>query len=151
MNVQKKDANFSLETELALGVLEEMVEIFKRCTIQSDEQVGKIIDSEEHVDARIWLRNYSTKQVDAISYSEKLVVDGNNPKSDPMVATHTTNRISDTHITNVTSTQKLLINPNIQVVVGPITPIVTAGVVGAREFDPASDGSIAGERHGRGA
>ena len=60
-----------------------MVENFKGCTIQSDEQVDKIIDSEEHVDARNWLRNNFAKQVDAISDSEKLVVDGSNPKIDP--------------------------------------------------------------------
>ena len=49
---KKKYANLSLERRLASGVLEEMVENFKGCTIQSDEQVDKIIDSEEHVDAR---------------------------------------------------------------------------------------------------
>ena len=55
-NVQKKDANCSLERLLAAGVLAEMVENFKGCTIQSDEQVNTIIDSKEHVDARNWLR-----------------------------------------------------------------------------------------------
>ena len=54
MNVQKKDENWSIERKLAAGVLVEMVEDFKGCTIQSDEQVDKIIDSEEHVDARNW-------------------------------------------------------------------------------------------------
>ena len=81
-----------------------MVENFKGCTIQSDEQVDKIIDSEEYVDARIWLRNDSAKQVDVISDSEKLVADGSNPKSDPRVATHTTNTISTNHTTNEIST-----------------------------------------------
>ena len=52
MNVQKKDANWSLERRLAAAFLEEMVQEFKGCTIQSDKKVGKIIDSEEHVDAR---------------------------------------------------------------------------------------------------
>ena len=93
MNVQKKDENWSIERKLAAGVLVEMVEDFKGCTIQSDEQVDKIIDSEEHVDTRNWLRNDSTEHVDAISDSEKLVVDGSDPKSDPSVATHTTNVI----------------------------------------------------------
>ena len=51
-----------------------MVKEFKRCTIQSDEQVDTTIDSEEHVDARKWLRNDSVEQVDAISDYEKLVV-----------------------------------------------------------------------------
>ena len=81
-----------------------MVEIFKGCTIQSDEQVDQIIDSEEHVDARNWLRNDSAKQVDAMSDSKKLVVDGSDPKSDPKVVNHATNRILSTHITNGIST-----------------------------------------------
>ena len=110
-----------------------MVGIFKGCTIQSDELVHKIIDSEEYVDVRIWLRNNSTEQVDAIGDSEKLVVDGSNPKSDTRVDTHTTNRISATHTTNEVSTQKLLLNPTIQVVVGLITPLVTASVVGVQD------------------
>ena len=37
MNVQKKDANWSLDIPLAAGILVEMVENFKRCTIQSDK------------------------------------------------------------------------------------------------------------------
>ena len=35
--VQKKDASWSLERRLAAGVLEEMVENFKGCSIQSDK------------------------------------------------------------------------------------------------------------------
>ena len=35
MNVKKKDAKFSLERRLASGVLAEIVENFKGCTIQS--------------------------------------------------------------------------------------------------------------------
>ena len=80
--------------------MEEMVKYFKGYTIQPDEQVGKIIDSEEHVDVRNWLRNNSTEHVDAISETEKLVVDGSDPKSDPSVAAYTTNGISATHTTN---------------------------------------------------
>ena len=110
-----------------------MVENFKGCTIQSAKQVEELINSKEHVDAKNWLRNDSAKQLDAISDSKKLVVDGSDPKSDPAVATHITNGISATHTTNKISTQKLLINPTIQVVVVPITLIVTAGVVGVRE------------------
>ena len=107
MNVQKKDANYSLERRLAAGVLEEIVAEFKGCTIQSDEQVNTTIDSEEHVDASNWLRNDSAKQVDAISDSEKLVVDGSDPKRNPHVATNTTNRISATHTTNNLSSDRL--------------------------------------------
>ena len=59
-----------------------MVKDSKGCTIQSDKQVDKIIDPDEHVDARSWLRNDYTKQVDAISDSKKLVVDGRDPKID---------------------------------------------------------------------
>ena len=81
-----------------------MVEIFKGFTIQSDKQVDQIIDSEEHVDARNWLRNDSSEQVDAMSDSEKLVVDGSNPKSNPKVVNHAANIISSTHITNGIST-----------------------------------------------
>ena len=70
MNVQNKYANLSLERRLAAGILEEMVKEFKGCTIQSDEQVDTTIDSEEHVDARNWLRNDSNEHIDAISYSK---------------------------------------------------------------------------------
>ena len=70
-NVQKKDANWSLERRHAAGVLADMFEKFKGCTIQSDEQVDNIIDSEEHVEARNWLRNDSAEQVDAINDSKK--------------------------------------------------------------------------------
>ena len=112
MNVQKKDATWFLERRLAAGLLDKLFKEFKGCNTQSDKQVERKIDSEEHVDAGNWLRNDSYKQVDAISYSEKFVVDGSNPKSDPSVATHTNNIISDTHTTNRISTQKLFINPN---------------------------------------
>ena len=82
---------------------------------------------------RNWLRNDYDEQVDAISDSKKLVVDVINTNSDPGVVTRTTNIISATHATNGMSTQKLLINPTIQVVVGPITLLFTYGVVGMRE------------------
>ena len=132
MNAQKKDANLSLERRLASGVLAEMVEIFKRCTIKSDEHVDEINDSEEHHDVRSWLRIDSAKHVDAISDSKIFFVDGRDPKRDPVVATHTTNRMLATHTTNRISTQNALINPTIQVVVRPITLLVTACVVGVR-------------------
>ena len=103
-----------------------MVKEFKGCNIQSDKQVDTTIDSEEHVGARNWLRNDSTEQVDELSNSEKLVVDGSDPKSNPNVANHTTNGISDTYTTNGISTQKLFINPTIQSLVQPITLLVTA-------------------------
>ena len=84
-----------------------MVKEFNKCTIQSDEQVNTIIDSKEHVDARNWLRNDSTEQVDVINDSEKLVVDGSDPKRNPSVATHTTNVILATYTVNGISTRKL--------------------------------------------
>ena len=81
MNVQNKDANMSLERRLASCVLSEMIESFKGCTIQStisdsahsdsDEQVDEINDSEEQVESRNWLRNYSAEQVDQINDSDK--------------------------------------------------------------------------------
>ena len=118
--VQKKGASWSLEIRLATGVLAEMVEIFKGCSIQSDEQVDEIIDSKEHVDARNWLRKDSAEQVGVTNNSEKLVVDGSDPKSNPSKATHTTNRILATSSTNRISTRKLyplFIKPVIQAVV----------------------------------
>ena len=92
-NLQKKDANWSLERRLAAGVLAEMVEMFKGYTIQSDEQVNTIIDSKKHVDARNWLRNDSAEQVDVINDSVKMVVDKSDSKSDPIIATQNTNII----------------------------------------------------------
>ena len=59
INVQKKDAHWSLERWLAADVLEEMIKELKGCTIQSDEQVNKIFDYEEHVDERKCIRKYS--------------------------------------------------------------------------------------------
>ena len=61
-----------IRKQLAAGVMSEMVENFKGCSIQSDEQVDEIIDSKEHVDARNWLRNDSAEQVDVINDSEKI-------------------------------------------------------------------------------
>ena len=58
--VQEKDASWSLERRLAAGVLEEMVENFKGCSIQSDEQVDDISDSKEGVEDR----NDSFEEVD---------------------------------------------------------------------------------------
>ena len=82
-----------------------MVKNFNGCTIQSDEKVDKIIDPEEHVDVRSWLRNDSAEQIDAINDSKKLVVDGSDPKSDPRVATHTTSEIPSSHTNNGISTK----------------------------------------------
>ena len=60
MNAQKKDANMSLQRQLASGILAETIKFFKGCTIQSkfndsvsydsDKQVTKIYDSEQQVD-----------------------------------------------------------------------------------------------------
>ena len=100
-----------------------MFEIFKGCSIQSYKHVDKIVDSKEQVDARNWLRNDSIEQVGVLNDSKNLVVDGSDPKSDPSIATHTTNGISATHATNRISTRKLyplLIKPAIQAVVRPI-------------------------------
>ena len=122
-SVQKKDASWSLEIPLAAGALAEMVEKFKGCSIQSDEQVDEIIYSEEHVDARNWLRNDSVEQVGVTNDSEKLVVDESDPKSDPCVATHATNVISATDTTNGIPTRKLyplFIKQAIQADVRPI-------------------------------
>ena len=69
-SVQKKDASWWLERWIAAGVLAKNVEIFKGCSIQSDKQFEEIIDSEEHVDAKNWLRNDSSKQVEVTNDSE---------------------------------------------------------------------------------
>ena len=152
MNVQKKYANMSLERRLASGILTEMIQKLKGCTIQStiknsvyyesNKQVDKINDSKEQVDARNWLRNDyakqvdqindSDKQADALSDSEKNIVTGSDqkidPNSNPKVATHTT---------NMDITQFLLIcwfiPKTIPVTIGPINPLVTADVVGVQE------------------
>ena len=94
--VQKKDGSWSLEIRLAAGVLAEIVEIFKGCSIQSDEQDDKISDSKEEVEDR----NDSFEEVDVLNYSQKFDVDGSDPKSNPNVATHTINKNLSTDTTN---------------------------------------------------
>ena len=79
--------------EAVLHVMDEEEEEIKRNIIYSKEHVDEIINSEEHVYARNWLRKDSTKQVGVTNDPEKLVVDGSDPKSDQSVATHTTNKI----------------------------------------------------------
>ena len=64
-------------------------------------------DSKEQFDARNWLRNDSFGEVDVLNDCENFVVDGSDPKSDPSVATHTTNVFLDTDATNGISTRKL--------------------------------------------
>ena len=73
MNVQKNDANLSLERRLDSDVLAEMVENFKGCTIRStisdsahsssDKQVDEIKKSEEQVDTRNRLRKDSMNRL----------------------------------------------------------------------------------------
>ena len=46
-SVQEKDSSWSLDRQLAACVLAEMVENFKGCSIQSDQQVDGIVDSKE--------------------------------------------------------------------------------------------------------
>ena len=106
-SVQEKDASWSLERRLAAGVLAEMVENFKGCSIQSDKQVDDISNSKEQVDARNWLRNDAFEEVDVLNDSKHFFVNGSDPKSDPNVATHITNGFSDADTTNGISTQKL--------------------------------------------
>ena len=80
-----------------------MVENFKGCSIQSEEQVDDISDSKEGVEDR----NDSFEEVDVLNDSENFVVNGSDPKSDPNVATHTINGILSTDTTNGILTQKL--------------------------------------------
>ena len=62
----------------------------------SKEWVDDISDSKEGVDNR----NNSAEQVGVTNDSEKLFVDGSDPKSDPSEATHTNNRLAATDTTN---------------------------------------------------
>ena len=59
------------------------------------------------------------------------------PKSDPLVATHTSDgkkrKITDTDTTNGNSPQKLLINRTIPVIIPPIEPPIADGVASSRE------------------
>ena len=95
-SVQKKDESWSLERRLAAGVLAEMVENFKGCSIQSDKQVDDIRDSKEGVEDR----SNSFEEVDVLNDTEILVVDGSDSKSDLNVATHTSNKNVSTYTTN---------------------------------------------------
>ena len=79
-----------------------MVENFKGCSIQSDEQVDKISDSKDGVEDR----NDSFEEVDVLNDSENFVVDGCDPKCDPNVPAHTMNGILSTDTTNGTPTRK---------------------------------------------
>ena len=132
MNVQKKDANWSLERQLASGILTGRVENFEGCTIlstisnsahsDSDKQVDEINDSEEQVDVRNWLRNDSTEQVDQINDSDKQVdaiINDSDKQVDATIDSETlvvtgsdpsSNPKSYTHPTNVNFAQQLLIN-----------------------------------------
>ena len=49
INVHNKDTNLSLERQLASGVLAEIVEYFKECTIQSTISNSAHSDSDKHV------------------------------------------------------------------------------------------------------
>ena len=83
---------------------------------ESKEGFDDIRDSKKGVEDR----NDSAEQVDVFNYSENLLRDESDPKSDPNVATHTTNRISATDTTNGISKRKLyplFIKPVIQAVV----------------------------------
>ena len=64
-----------------------------------------------------------------MSYSEKLVDAGRDPKSDP-----SRNPKVVTHTNNGNFKQKLFINQTIPVVVVPINPFVVADVVGVQEI-----------------
>ena len=101
--VQEKDASWSLERRLAVGILAEMVENFNGCSIQSEKQVDDISDSKEGVEDI----NDSFEAVDVLNNSENFVVDGGDTKSDPNVATATTNGILSTDTANRISTRKL--------------------------------------------
>ena len=89
--------------EALLRVMDEEEEEIERNINDSKVGVEDISDSKEGVEDR----NDSAKHVDVLNDSEKLVVDGSDPKSDPSVATHTTNGILYIATTNGISTRKL--------------------------------------------
>ena len=66
----------------------------------SKERVVEKSDSKEGVEDR----NDSAGQVDVLNDSKNLVVDGSDPKSDPIVATHTNSGILTSDTTNGIST-----------------------------------------------
>ena len=137
-----------------------MVEIFKACTIQStisdsahsdsNEQIDKINDYEEQVDAGNWLGSDSAEQVDqindsdkqvgaiindydkkvdAISDTQKLVVTRSDPSSDPKLTTHTTNRNFAHKLLFSGFFQKI-----ISVFIRPINTLITADVMGVQDI-----------------
>ena len=68
---------------------------------------------------RNWLSSDSAEQVDVLNNPENLVWGGSDPKSKPIIATHTTNIIAATYTTNGIPTRKLyplFIKPAIQAV-----------------------------------
>ena len=98
--------------EALLRVMDEEEEGIEHNIDNSKEGVDAISNSNEGVEDR----NDSAKQVDVLNDSENLVVDGSDPKSNPPVATRTTNVISATDTNNGISTRKLyplLIKPAI--------------------------------------
>ena len=164
MNVQKKYANLSFERQLSSGVLAEIGENFKGCTIKSkignsthndsNEQVDNMNHSEEQVDVRKWVRNNSRKQYDQIYYSNKQVDSIINDSDKQIDATSDCKTFlvtgsdpksdprSDpneaTHITNGNFAQKLLISrfvPKfIPVIIRPINPPITIDVMGIQDI-----------------
>ena len=83
--------------------MDEKEEEMERKINDSKEGVDDISDSKEGVEDR----NDSFEDVNVLNDSESFVVDGSDPKSDPIVATHTSDVISGTDTTNVISTRKL--------------------------------------------
>ena len=86
-----------------LRVMDDEEEEIERNISDSKEGVDDIHNSKEGVDDR----NDSAEQVGATNDSEELVVDGSDPKSKSIEATHTTNSISATDTTNGISKRKL--------------------------------------------
>ena len=79
-------------------------------------------------------------------------MNGDDPKSDPRVATHTSNIISANHTTNGILTQIIINQPNHLSRCRNDCPACHRRCgESAREFEPKQDGSPAGKRHRRGA
>ena len=152
MNVQKKYANLSLERKLAAGVLAEIVEIFKRCTIQSDKQVEKnnwfrgTCWREEMVKKRFFRTGWWNK-----CFQETICGCKQSKKRSKGNYSHYQRYLSYSHYQRNFNTKIIDQRnpPSRRRTNYPASHRQCGGR--AREFEPAPEGFPTGECHGRGA
>ena len=87
ITAQKKDANMTYDRQIDSCIFLETIKEFKGCTIQSTISDSAQSNSKEQGD----VISDSEEQVNVISNSEEMVYAVSDPKSDPKVATYTTN------------------------------------------------------------